>query len=147
MKTASVCIRLRCAINVIGSISWAAIWVDLTGVAGRNSRAVILREIIEPSKQVLEQYQTYLIGTAGLTHQGLVRGQDAEFLYLANNPDQPTEVLKVPLDEIEEKRPIAISMMPSGLLNTLTKEEILDLLAYIEAGGDENHRVYDEEGK
>ena len=33
--------------------------------------------------------------------------------------------------------------MPTGLLNTLSKEEILDLLAYIEAGGRESHRVFD----
>ena len=26
--------------------------------------------------------------------------------------------------------------MPVGLLSTLTREEILDLLAYVEAGGD-----------
>ena len=121
---------------------------DLTGVAGRSSRATILREILEPSKQILQQYQTHLIvADSGLTHQGLVRGQDAEFLHLANNPDKPTEVLKIPLDEIEEKKPLDISTMPRGLLNTLTKEEILDLLAYIEAGGREGHRVYDGVGE
>jgi hypothetical protein len=30
---------------------------------------------------------------------------------------------------------VPLSAMPKGLLNTLSKEEILDLLAYIEAGG------------
>jgi hypothetical protein len=29
--------------------------------------------------------------------------------------------------------------MPSGLLNTFTKEEILDLLAYLESLGDAKH--------
>ena len=32
--------------------------------------------------------------------------------------------------------PSSLSMMPSGLLDTFSKEEILDLLAYIRAGVD-----------
>ena len=31
---------------------------------------------------------------------------------------------------------LPISLMPEGLLQVLTKDEIIDLLAYIEAGGD-----------
>ena len=85
-----------------------------------------------------------ILTTSGLTHQGLVQGQDAESLHLANDPDKPTEVLKIPLKEIEQKTPSEISIMPTGLLNTLTKEEILDLLAYIEAGGRKSHRVFDQ---
>ena len=74
---------------------------DLTGVAGRISRAALLREIIEPSKQILQQYQSHLVlTTAGMTHQGLVQGQDGEFLYLASDPEKPTEVIKSPLEEI-----------------------------------------------
>jgi len=32
--------------------------------------------------------------------------------------------------------------MPEGLVNILTKEEILDLLAYIEAGGKREHAAF-----
>ena len=32
--------------------------------------------------------------------------------------------------------------MPLGLLNTLTREEILDLLAYIQSGGDPEHVLF-----
>jgi hypothetical protein len=32
--------------------------------------------------------------------------------------------------------------MPKGLLDTLTKDEIFDLLGYIIAGGDEQHPLY-----
>ena len=37
----------------------------------------------------------------------------------------------IPLADIIERAPSAVSMMPAGLLNTLTEEEILDLLAYV----------------
>jgi len=38
---------------------------------------------------------------------------------------------------IAERHPSRVSPMPEGLLNQFTKEEILDLLAYIEAAGKE----------
>ena len=32
--------------------------------------------------------------------------------------------------------------MPEGLVNVLTKEDLLDLLAYMEAGGKRDHPVF-----
>jgi len=121
---------------------------DLTGVAKRNSRAVILREIIDPSKQMSDKYQTHqIINSTGKVHQGLVVRQDTKFVYLASDPSKPAQLLKIPLDEIEEKTPSTISIMPEDLLNTLTKEEILDLLAYIESGGREDHSAFNPVGE
>ena len=120
---------------------------DLTGVAKRNSRTVILREIIEPSQLIPDKYRSHqLITSSGKVNQGLVVRQDADFVYLANDPSKPDELLKIPVDEIEEKTPLAVSLMPGDLLNTLTREEILDLLAYIEADGRQDHPVFDPVG-
>ena len=117
---------------------------DLTGVAKRNSRTVILREIIEPSQLISDKYRSHhLITSSGKVNQGLVVRQDADFVYLANDPSKPDQLLKIPVDEIEEKTPLAVSIMPGDLLNTLSREEILDLLAYIEADGRQDHPVYD----
>ena len=41
------------------------------------------------------------------------------------------ERLVIPLDEIVLREPYALSSMPSGLLDTLEREEILDLLAVL----------------
>jgi hypothetical protein len=37
--------------------------------------------------------------------------------------------------DVEEKAASKISPMPEGLLNTLTRDEILDLVAFLGAGG------------
>ena len=37
--------------------------------------------------------------------------------------------------DIEKREPSKVSPMPEGLVNILSKNEILDLLAYIESGG------------
>ncbi len=41
--------------------------------------------------------------------------------------------------EIESRKLSKISPMPEGLLNTFSKEEILDLLAFLESLGDPKH--------
>ena len=49
----------------------------------------------------------------------------------------PSEALMQTLNrsEVKERQPQSSSVMPLGLLNALTKEQILDLLAYLESGG------------
>ena len=44
--------------------------------------------------------------------------------------------------KIEETKPSPVSMMPEGLLNTLDREEVLDLIAYLLSRGDRNAEVY-----
>jgi hypothetical protein len=44
--------------------------------------------------------------------------------------------------DIEEKKVLPTSLMPKGLLDKLTREEILDLLAYIWAKGDPKNPVF-----
>ena len=120
---------------------------DITGVSKRYSRAAMLREIIEPSKQITDKYLSHQITTTdGLVHQGLVARQDGKSLFLANDPAKPDQHLEIPLVTIEEKTPLSISVMPADLLDTLTKEEILDLLAYIESGGRADHPAFDPVG-
>lgn len=43
---------------------------------------------------------------------------------------------------IEAEKESEVSLMPQGLLDKLTSEEILDLVAYVYAGGDQDHKIY-----
>ena len=67
---------------------------------------------------------------------GVVGHEDDKVVRLLSNPlgegEKSTDVAKAEIDERVESE---ISLMPLGLLNTMTKEEILDLLAYVESGG------------
>ena len=51
------------------------------------------------------------------------------------------------MDDVAEKRESKISLMPQGLLVTLDRDEILDLLAYIASGGDPEHPAFIRRGK
>lgn len=45
-------------------------------------------------------------------------------------------------EEIVGQKVSSVSTMPQGLLNKLTKEEILDLMAYVLARGDKKHPAF-----
>jgi hypothetical protein len=51
-------------------------------------------------------------------------------------------VQKVPKSAIKSRKVSALSLMPAGLVNALDKEQILDLLAYILAGGSADHAAF-----
>ena len=47
------------------------------------------------------------------------------------------EVWEIPLEEIALRRLHPVSRMPEGLLDTLSLEQIRDLMAYVLAGADQ----------
>jgi hypothetical protein len=47
--------------------------------------------------------------------------------------------VKITKSDIDFRRVSKISPMPEGLVNIFTKEEILDLVAYLESGGRRDH--------
>ncbi len=112
---------------------------DLTAVATRFKRQDILESSTEPSKVLSEQYMNTAIETvAGQVVIGRIVEETPEKVVLRKNPLEP-ETVTIKKSEIESRSLSKVSPMPAGLLNTLTKEEILDLLAYLESLGDSTH--------
>jgi putative heme-binding domain-containing protein len=109
---------------------------DLTAVAARFGRRDLLESVLSPSKAIDDKYRAVIVETAdGRTLTGTLTGGDDEAIQLAADalaPDRTTRVLK---KDIAAQQFSLVSPMPSGTLNTLTKEEILDLLAYLESSG------------
>jgi putative heme-binding domain-containing protein len=112
---------------------------DLTSASSRFSRRDILESIIEPSKSIAENYRSLVIVTEqGKTFVGRpVVGGDyrSQTLRLAVDPQHPFQITEIDKRTIEHEQASAVSWMPEGLLDTLSAEEIRDLLAFIEAGG------------
>lgn len=55
---------------------------------------------------------------------------------------EPGNLTTISQDEIEETLVAKISMMPAALINTLNKDEVLDLIAYLQSGGDPDSPVF-----
>jgi len=43
---------------------------------------------------------------------------------------------------VQSKKPLPVSMMPPGMINTMNAEEMKDLIAYFVSQGDSRHPVY-----
>jgi len=113
---------------------------DLTAVASRFDRRTLIESIIEPSKVIAEVYRTVSVTMkTGAIHDGRIVAEDAKSITLAINPVDPDQRRRILKSEIESQRVSEISPMPGGLLNTLSGDEILDLVAWIETGAAGSH--------
>ncbi|WP_169977347.1 PQQ-dependent sugar dehydrogenase [Tautonia rosea] len=118
---------------------------DLTDVRQRlaaelDPGGALLRSIVEPSHSIVEAYRSQILALAdGQVLSGLVVAEEEGTLQVVTDPSQADQPRLIPADQVEERSGSDVSLMPAGLLNTLDREEVLDLLAYVEAGGDSRY--------
>ncbi len=115
---------------------------DITGVGNRFDALYLLESFIVPSKVVSDQYLNHVIETTdGKVVTGRVIKDEADSLTVRTDPFA-RELTVVRKSEIEHKEPSKISEMPQGLINVLTTDEVLDLIAYLRSGGDEKDKAF-----
>jgi putative heme-binding domain-containing protein len=117
---------------------------DLTKIDPKQMKPIeILRDIIEPSFRINEKYQSYVIEMKnGKVFTGLIVEETPEMVKLLENPLAKAAPLVLKVDQIDTKKKSPTSIMPKGLLDQLTRDEILDLVAYIVSRGDPQHAVW-----
>jgi len=124
----------------------ATIGPDLTDAHERFSLEELLQQVIDPSSVINPDYHAWTIETVDFeTFHGLIVQEDERNVHMAWNMLDPTDILIIPKEDIVSRQQAELSMMPNGLLITFNKEEILDLMAYLQAGGEESHAIYGEQ--
>ena len=118
---------------------------DLTKIEPKkHTTEELLRSMLEPSKEIAEKFQSNIfVLDSGKVVTGMVVAETPTEIKVLVDPlskGEPAVLLK---SEIEERRKSPTSIMPLGLLNKLTREEILDLVGYVYAKGDKKHMLYD----
>jgi hypothetical protein len=58
------------------------------------------------------------------------------------NPLAKAEPITLKKSEIDAQKKSPTSLMPKGLLDKMTQEEILDLIAYVASKGDPKHKLF-----
>ena len=105
--------------------------------------ADILKEMLDPSAKINEKYQTYVITLEdGKTLTGLITSDSIDGVTIVENPLAGAKPVVVKPREIAEREKAAVSVMPKGLLDKLSRDEIMDLIAYIVARGSQEHPVF-----
>ncbi|MCE9530809.1 MAG: c-type cytochrome [Planctomycetes bacterium] len=99
----------------------------LTG-AQRYNLDYVLENMLDPSAIVSRDYQVSKIETtSGRTINGIIKQETEKALTIQT----PNEVIVLPKDEIESRTQSPLSIMPEGVLEKLTANEIRDLVAYL----------------
>jgi putative heme-binding domain-containing protein len=102
---------------------------DLSAVSKRFKRADMLESVIFPSKVISDQYRSSLfIMKDGRNYTGLAAVQGNAITVLQQDG---TKVI-IQKGDIEQQFASLTSVMPPKLFDTLTKEEIADLFAFLE---------------
>ena len=105
-------------------------WMIVPVAVSRNAS----RRTFEPSKAIHEKYRTMqFVLESGRVVSGVVLEETPDGYRVAANLLTPDQVTVVRKDEIDEQMPGTVSAMPTGLLNVLTRDEVVDLVSFVEA--------------
>ena len=120
-----------------------AVGPDLTGVGARFSPRDLLESVVDPNKEISDQYGAILVTkNDGDLVIGRVANLNDDTLMIATDMTDPNAFANVKRTDVRSIEPSRISPMPEGLLNTLQTEEILDLLAFTLSRGDRQHAMF-----
>jgi putative heme-binding domain-containing protein len=116
---------------------------DLTNAGGRYSAQDFIDQVFHPSKEINEQFvPIVLTKTDGETVTGVIVNLNGDTVSVNTDLSNPFQQERVDRKEVESIEPSKISTMPSGLLNILEKDEILDLIAYVLSQGNADHNYF-----
>lgn len=104
---------------------------ELSKIGATRTRRDLLEAILFPSVRLAQSYQAQRVVTEdGQIYNGLVRNETArEFeLFLAVD-----KTVRIDKSDITERKPSSVSIMPAGLDQSLTPQELADLIAMLEA--------------
>jgi len=117
---------------------------DLTQAAGRFSTKDLLESILDPNKEISDQYGAVEIETEdGKKLIGrIVNHNGGGGMIVNTNMLDPNATVTVKSDNIASIKPSKQSMMPAGTLDVLRDDEILELMAYLLSRGDRAHPAF-----
>jgi putative heme-binding domain-containing protein len=120
-----------------------AVGPDLTSVSGKFSPHDLLESIIDPGKEISDQYGASVFKLANGTQViGRIMNLKGDTYRVTTDMMKPSTTTTLKVSTIKSIEPSPISMMPPGLLSTMKDDDILDLLAYLLSAGNPNHELY-----
>jgi putative membrane-bound dehydrogenase-like protein len=104
---------------------------DLTKIGSIRTDRDLLESIVFPSASFVRSYEPFVVTTkTGKQVNGLIRKDAPDEIVIATGADQEVHV---PRAEVDEVQPSTVSVMPAGLDQQLSKQELADLIAYLKA--------------
>jgi putative heme-binding domain-containing protein len=105
---------------------------DLSGIAGRAFEALLV-DILDPNREVEPDYVTLVVATrSGQVLSGLLAEETTTTLKLRRAEGIEETLLRT---EIEQLRSTGESLMPEGLEQSVSLQDMADLIAFLHRGG------------
>lgn len=121
----------------------SAIGPDLSGVGDKFSPRDLLESILNPGKEITETHgQTIFEMKDGSVLTGRIVNDAGVTIRVITDMMHPDEVTSLDRGQIVIRKESPLSPMPTGLLNTLGKDDVLDLLAYLLSDGNQKAPLF-----
>ena len=96
-----------------------------------RSERDLLESILFPSASFVRSYESItIVTTDGRILNGVITDETSQHIELVLDAQKKE---RIPLEEIEERRPSIISIMPTGLDKQLTAQQLADLVKYLKS--------------
>jgi putative heme-binding domain-containing protein len=104
---------------------------DLTSIGTVRTERDLLESIVYPSASFVRSFEPFVVTTKSEeSYTGVLRKDAADEVVLVTGPNLEVRVAR---SDIVEMRPGTVSVMPAGLDQQLTKQELSDLLAFLKS--------------
>jgi putative membrane-bound dehydrogenase-like protein len=104
---------------------------DLTSIGQARTERDLLESVVYPSASFVRSYEPLIVTTkSDEQYSGVVRKDAPDEVVLATGPNAE---VRIPRADISEMRPGTVSVMPAGLAEQLSRQELADLLAFLKA--------------
>jgi putative membrane-bound dehydrogenase-like protein len=104
---------------------------DLTSIGQVRTERDLLESIVYPSASFVRSFEPYVVKTReDDEYSGVLRKDTPDEVILATGPSTEVRIARA---EIADMRPGKISVMPAGLDQQLTRQELADLVTFLKA--------------
>jgi putative heme-binding domain-containing protein len=103
---------------------------DLTGIGAIRSGHDLLEAIVFPSASFVPGHEVYNVDTETERLSGVMKSQSKEAVVLITGPNGE---VRIPRGIVKSVTPSKVSLMPEGFDEQLTRAELTDLLAFLQA--------------
>ena len=103
----------------------------MVDIGKRYKKNELLESVLKPSAKIAQGFDTYaFITVEGKQVSGFVTSESADSVQVRQADGVSVKIMT---EDIEVRRKLEGSMMPKGLVNNLTPEQLADLIAYLQS--------------